>query len=336
MRLMLLLALLLGLVFPAQAADNAQIVAFSTPTERVKLRAQPDDSARVLGQYYGGQPVEILEDGRKWHLISIGGRTGYMMKKYLTDLTEAASAPEAVIRYPEADGTLPLYDQPGSSGREIARMQGGVLQVLGTVSQEWLHLRYTAPDGAVTNGYASALCITWPEERGRMQVSPGSNRLLPLRSEPRKSAESLGEFYAGTVVEVLIEDSPTRGWAHVRLGDRIGYMQTAYLQTPDEGTPLPTGRLRGESCPFYRSAEDPAPSGTLYAAAEFTVTAEQSGRCQLLLGSVAGGDAEWVWVDSQDIQYGYMTVTEVTPSAAPDATPPTVSPQGDTVGGTDI
>lgn len=322
MRLLLVLAALMALIFPAQAADNAQIVTFSTPTERVKLRDQPDESGRVLGQYYGGQPVEILEDGRKWHLISIGGRTGYMMKKYLTDLTDAASAPEAVIRYPEEDGTLPLYDQPGLSRREIARMQGGTVQVLGTISQDWLHLRYTAPDGTVTNGYATALCITWPEERGRMQVAANRNRMLTLRVDPQKTAASLGDFYPGTVVDVLIEDSPTRGWTHVRLGERIGYLQTAYLKAPDEATPLPTGRLRGESCAFYRSAEDKVPAGTLYAAAAFSVTAEQNGRCQLLLGSASTDDAEWVWVDSKDIQYGYMAVTEVTPSASPESTAP--------------
>ena len=144
----------------ALGEDNAQIVSFSTFTERVKLREQPNDTARVLGQYYGGQPVEILEDGKSWKMVSIGGRTGYMMQKYLTDLTGEAAAPEGVIRYPESDGTLPLYDQAGGTGRVIARMQGGVLQVLGTVSQEWLHVRYTSPEGSVTCGFASALGIT--------------------------------------------------------------------------------------------------------------------------------------------------------------------------------
>ena len=143
--MILLLCLLLPWV--ALGEDNAQIVSFSTFTERVKLREQPNDTARVLGQYYGGQPVEILEDGKSWKMVSIGGRTGYMMQKYLTDLTGEAAAPEGVIRYPEADGTLPLYDQAGGTGRVIARMQGGVLQVLGTVSQEWLHVRYTSPEG---------------------------------------------------------------------------------------------------------------------------------------------------------------------------------------------
>ena len=221
-----------------------------------------------------------------------------------------------------ADGSLPLYDQAGGTGRVIARMQGGVLQVLGTVSQEWLHVRYTSPEGSVTCGFASALGITWPEEISRLQVDTGgTNEKLHLRAEPSKSAESLGLYYSGAVVYALIEDSPTRGWTHVRVGENVGYMLSSQLRTPDETTPLPTGRLRQESCPFYLTATDEEPAGTLFAAAEFAVTAEQGGRCQLMLGSEANGDAEWVWVDSQYIQYGYMTVGTVAPTGTPESSP---------------
>lgn len=320
------LVLLLCLLLPwtALGEDNAQIVTFPTFSERVKLREQPNDSARVLGQYYGGQPVEILEDGKSWHMVSIGGRTGYMMQKYLTDLAGDAAAPEGVLRYPDADGTLPLYDQAGGTGHVIARMQGGTLQVLGTVSQEWLHVRYTSPEGAVTCGFASALCITWPEGISRLQVDTGgTNEKLHLRAEPSTNAESLGLYYTGAVVYALIEDSPTRGWTHVRVGGETGYMLSSQLAPPDASTPLPAGTLRQASCPFYASATDEEPAGTLFAAAEFVVTAEQGGRCQLMLGSEAAGDAEWVWVDSQYIQYGYMTVGTPAPSAtaSPSASP---------------
>lgn len=123
------------------------------------------------------------------------------------------------------------------------------------------------------------------------------------------------------MVYALIEDSPTRGWTHVRVGENVGYMLSSQLRAPDETTPLPTGRLRRESCPFYLTATDEEPAGTLFAAAEFAVTAEQGGRCQLMLGSEANGDAEWVWVDSQYIQYGYMTVGTVAPTGTPESSP---------------
>ena len=53
----LLMVLLIGFMLvplTAVGEDNAQIVTFSTTTERVKLRERPDDNARVMGQYYGG------------------------------------------------------------------------------------------------------------------------------------------------------------------------------------------------------------------------------------------------------------------------------------------
>ena len=322
MRRVMILLLCLLLPWVALGEDNAQIVSFSTFTERVKLREQPNDTARVLGQYYGGQPVEILEDGKSWKMVSIGGRTGYMMQKYLTDLTGEAAAPEGVIRYPEADGTLPLYDQAGGTGRVIARMQGGVLQVLGTVSQEWLHVRYTSPEGSVTCGFASALGITWPEEVSRLQVDTGgTNEKLHLRAEPSKSAESLGLYYSGAVVYALIEDSPTRGWTHVRVGENVGYMLSSQLRAPDETTPL-LRRHRKLRRGKQRARRVLIRGGKVEGAALLPQPSRgQGGRCQLMLGSEANGDAEWVWVDSQYIQYGYMTVGTVAPTGTPESSP---------------
>lgn len=319
MRKALMLLLCLLLPWSALGEDNAQIVAFPTFSERVNLREQPSESGRVLGQYYGGQPVEILEDGKSWYMVSIGGRTGYMMQKYLTDLSPEAAAPEGVIRYPEADGSLPLYDQAGGTGMVIGRMQGGVVQVLGTVSQDWLHVRYTSPQGQTQCGFASALCITWPEETSRLQVNTSANERLEMMSEPSSSSHVLGMYYAGAVVYALIENDATRGWTHVRVGDDAGYMRTSQLSAPDASTPLPSGTLRQESCPYYLSGEDITPAGTLFAAAEFVVTAELGGRCQLMLGS--GDDAEWIWVDSQFIQYGYITVATPSPAPSEGATP---------------
>ena len=319
MRKLLVLLLLLFLPLTALGENNAQIVTFSTPTERVKLRERPDDSARVMGQYYGGQPVEILEDGKQWELVSIGGRTGYMMKKFLTDLTEDAQLPVATIRYVGEGGTLPLYDQAGGTGRVIAQMPRGKVQVLGTVSQDWLHVRYEAADGTALIGFASALSITWPGEAGQSQVTTKNNEKLPMRAEPSKSAAELGNFYPGVVVDLLIEDSATKGWAHVRVGSSVGYMQTAYLQAVVEETPLPTGHPQEGGCAYYLTLEDEQLAGTLFAAASFTVVAEQQDRCLVRLGGEDGDEADWVWVDQADITYGYVTRTTEEPSPSPAA-----------------
>ena len=125
------------------------------------------------------------------------------------------------------------------------------MQVLGTVSQEWLHVRYTSPEGSATCGFASALGITWPEEISRLQVDTGgTNEKLHLRAEPSKSAESLGLYYSGAVVYALIEDSPTRGWTHVRVGENVGYMLSSQLRTPDETTPPAHGKAAAGELPL--------------------------------------------------------------------------------------
>ena len=219
----------------AVGEDNAQIVTFSTTTERVKLRERPDDNARVMGQYYGGQPLELLEQGKKWDYVSIGGRTGYMMRKYLTDLTEEAAAPVAEV-YPEGE-SLSLYDQAGGNGRVIGTVEGE-FELLGIVSQDWLHVRQVQADGAVVVGFVSALGTTWAGDGGEMQVATRDNTKLALYAEPSKQSENLGEFFNGVVFQTLIETESVNGWVHVSLDGYTGYMQTSSLTAEVADVPL--------------------------------------------------------------------------------------------------
>lgn len=203
----LLMVLLIGFMLvplTAVGEDNAQIVTFSTTTERVKLRERPDDNARVMGQYYGGQPLELLEQGKKWDYVSIGGRTGYMMRKYLTDLTEEAAAPVAEV-YPEGE-SLSLYDQAGGNGRVIGTVEGE-FELLGIVSQDWLHVRQVQADGAIVVGFVSCA----GDDMGR--------------GWRRDAGSDAGQYEAGAVrgaIEAIGESGGIFQWRGISDADRDG------------------------------------------------------------------------------------------------------------------
>ena len=54
---------------------------------------------------------------------------------------------------------------------------------------------------------------------------PGNR--LNLRSEPTAGSGSKGKYYAGTIVRVI--DAGSNGFAHVQIGNAIGYMQRSFL-----------------------------------------------------------------------------------------------------------
>ena len=62
----------------ADTADSALVRGGS-----LNLRQTPSLSAKVLGQFPTGTLVEIVEAGSEWHKVEVGGKSGYMMAKYL-------------------------------------------------------------------------------------------------------------------------------------------------------------------------------------------------------------------------------------------------------------
>jgi hypothetical protein len=47
------------------------------------LREKPEISARSLGEYYSGAPMRVLEKGKTWSRVRVGGREGYMPNQSL-------------------------------------------------------------------------------------------------------------------------------------------------------------------------------------------------------------------------------------------------------------
>lgn len=94
--LLTVLILLTGLALSAQAEETQAHTLTS-----LKLRKEPDASAKVLDTYKKGTGVTILEWGETWCHVQIGKRSGYMMTEYL-EIPEGAMPAPAEEKTPDA------------------------------------------------------------------------------------------------------------------------------------------------------------------------------------------------------------------------------------------
>lgn len=102
-----------GLSAAAMLALSGMAMAETTESALVKggalnLRETASLDAKVLGQYPTGTLVEIIKAGSEWHRVSVNGKTGYMLAKYLNS---ADSAISATVRTNTGTG-LNLREQP--------------------------------------------------------------------------------------------------------------------------------------------------------------------------------------------------------------------------------
>ena len=109
-----------GLSAAAMLALSGMAMAETTESALVKggalnLRETASLDAKVLGQYPTGTLVEIIKAGSEWHRVSVNGKTGYMLAKYLNS---ADSAISATVRTNTGTG-LNLREQPNMNDPQV-------------------------------------------------------------------------------------------------------------------------------------------------------------------------------------------------------------------------
>lgn len=236
--------LLVLLLLPCCAlAEELRVYQTTGEFERVKLREPP--GGQVIGQYYNDVLVTSIKQEGKWTYISIGGREGWMMSEFLLPADEqwladnswrcqgTVAAPFRATPDPLPD----LYAEPRAGSAVLLRLDTDIIEVLGTVDDDWLHLRVTRMDGQVVYGYASAWQLTWTDNLASADVDTGdAAQRLNLRDAPSTSARKLAELYNGTEVYFLFDNHTNGdGWVKVRVGGLTGYVSSEYLNYSSAG-----------------------------------------------------------------------------------------------------
>ena len=218
----------------AATADSALVKGGS-----LNLRESASLTAKVLGQYPTGTLVEINEYGDEWCKVSVNGKTGYMMTKYLS---RAQASQSATVKTNTGIG-LNLRESPTLSGTIITSVKNGekvtVLQrgitwsrVSSGESEGFAATQYlnfgTGSTGGSTGGTTST------PQSGKVAVvnNPKATQVLNLRKEASLNASVLGYYRNGVKVTILQSGST---WHKVQVEDgKVGYMMAQYLKTTDE------------------------------------------------------------------------------------------------------
>ena len=278
---------------------------------RVKLRQQASTDASVLGRYYEGTVVDVLETKNAWTRVRIGEREGWMMNQYLAAPQTDGFLSEGVggcVEFPQNSGALALYEKASNTSRELALIPNqGVVSVLGTVDYDWLHVRYDDPaTGQRLTGYASIDAICWTENLAYACVDTRRpDKQLTLLESPSKSAKKAGTFYSGARLLRLFDHHTVNDtWQRVRVGDMLGYVKTSDLDFSSAGGQAfapPLGEsATGEAIEVYEGLDSVVPIDVLQPGEPFAVLAER-GKRALVQG--VKRELAACWVDQSAIRY---------------------------------
>ena len=123
-------------------------------TENLKVRAQPNTSAEVLGTLKKGTKVETygLKDG--WYEIKYEGKTGYISAKYTTETDPSTPQPSPVLTvYTKED--LRVRAKPDNTSTVLGVLKKGTaVETLDEING-WYLIKYNNQDGYISKAYTT-------------------------------------------------------------------------------------------------------------------------------------------------------------------------------------
>lgn len=192
---------------------------------RLNLRQNPSLDAKIIHQYPTGTWMTVLSEDGEWSKVEVGGSTGYVMSKYLT---ENGSASTLYVRTNTGRG-LNLRDMPSLEGSIITSFKPGTAVDVLVRGANW----HKVSVGGQT-GYMDARYLTSSPSSGSVSASktgtvknPGANQVLLLRETASTDARVLGYFGNGTQVTITGEEG---GFYKVTVGGKKGFMMKKFIQ----------------------------------------------------------------------------------------------------------
>jgi len=209
----------------------------------LNLRQEPSLDAKVLGQYPTGTWMTVLSEDGEWSKVSVNGKTGYVMNKYLS-----ASASDSTLYVRTNTGRgLNLRDEPSLEGNIITSFKPGTAVSVLVRGNSW---HKVSVNGTV--GYMSAQYLTGSQSSGSTSTAsktgvvsnPGANQVLLLRETASVDARVLGYYRNGTTVKITGESGD---FYKVSVNGKNGYMMKKYIRlTSSSASSLPEAPFTAE------------------------------------------------------------------------------------------
>ena len=237
--LLTIIILLLAGAVAAHANSVTEGIVYITEQDidaRVKLRETP--KGKVIGQYYTGSHYTADEEKDGWVHVTIGGRTGWMMKSYLQEGDfPAYYAQTGTIVYPDPDGYITLIDL---EGKEHRIPENTFLYVLGTIGETYVHVEAHLQNKEILYGDCIMENISWTDNFRNARIrSDRADLPVNVRADTDIKSSSVCKLYPGTVVDLIFDyHNSADGWHRVRNGSVSGYVRDDYLDFSTGGEPL--------------------------------------------------------------------------------------------------
>lgn len=202
----------------------------------LNFRSQPNYNSQVLGIFYNGVPLYVLNLNNGWYQVEINGQTGYVRSEFVTDQGYlVGSAAVATIKTP-GNTAMNLRNGPGMSYGVIAQFSGDSYVSVIAQGNGWWCVSIDGYTGFMSSDYlVEGLCAArdeaaYPTETTYAVVNnPGANQALNLRQHPSTGAAVLDKLYNGTRLWV---DEQGSEWCAVtdQTTGLSGYVMTRYIK----------------------------------------------------------------------------------------------------------
>ncbi|MBR5231113.1 MAG: SH3 domain-containing protein [Clostridia bacterium] len=192
----------------------------------LNLRETASLDAKVLGQYPTGTWITVLEEGETWHKVSVDGKTGYMMNKYLSEDTAGTTM---YVRTNTGIG-LNLRTKPGMDGQIITSFRPGTAVNVLKKGSGWYLVSVNGQEGYMSSRFLAAQNVSYtkpvdPFTATLKNINGGS--IVNFRLYPGMKTKIIRTYPVGTEVKVL---EMGENWSLVEIDGQQGYVSTYFLK----------------------------------------------------------------------------------------------------------
>ena len=308
-------------------AGCARADAVVVTAERLNIRSEATADSRAVTVVSAGETLKYVCEADDWIMVSIGSKTGYVMKKYV-DIDD-----DKIIE--DVAGALSLYTQ-SVTGTATARLNvrelpmsgctalkvagnGDSLELLGECG-DWYRVNYGGKTGYVLRAYVTKNGDTTidsgknetpstPAQPSQPESATDYATAVPgtattrvnLRAEALPSAKVLKVIGSGDSVSILGEAG---SWYKVSWGGRTGYASAQYIRKNasndnNSGNTGDNGSNTGDSTKETDYAQ--AKTGETTARVNLRAAASTSAKCKVVVASgtsltVVGEAGSWYHV----------------------------------------
>ena len=194
----------------------------------LNLRQNPSLEASVIRQYPTGTWMTVLSEEGEWSKVEVGGNTGYVMSKYLSE----SNADSTLYVRTNTGRGLNLRDMPGLEGNIIASFKPGTAVKVLVRGSGWHKVSIGDQVGYMSAQYLTAGNASAATKTGVVK-NPGANQVLLLRETASTDARVLGYFGNGTQVTINGEEGD---FYKVTVGGKSGFMMKKFIKLSTSST----------------------------------------------------------------------------------------------------